>query len=377
MGARLFRTPTLLAICCFAAVSTSAQVFVVGMKTATDDAIVDFQPTRLPLPSDPLTERGRRELLQNLVSEQGFAHRNLPLGAGLTLLANGNMTPAGEEYRKMLYKRGQSAGPGERVVISAVDFRPDRIILDFNGGPYAKHRFLSHIAVNDMQIAPQGPTATGCRVILIFEGGIPEISASEVKALLDPVVDFHAKTSEEAYADTMPPKVREAVAAHEVLVGMTKRMVLASMGAPNSKMRERADSTDENSPRYEEWIYGVVPQPTQFVRFEGDRVVRLEIAELGKPVEVRDKNELGGVTIAQDTRVISLGDPQPTVEGQRGKAPTLRKPGEGSVDPNGMAPVVMPGGSKSTTADTPAHLQTAGQTAEQQRAEQTVQTSSR
>jgi len=354
MGPRIFRTPTILAICCLAAASAEAQVFVVGEKTATADAVVDFTPTRLPLPSDPLTERGRRELLQNLVSEQGFAHRNLPLGAGLTLLANGNMTPNGDEYRQMLYKKGQSAGPGDRVAITAVVFEKNKIILDLNGGPYAKHRFLSHISLDDMPIAQQGPNATGCRITLVFEGGIPEISGAEVKALLDPVIDFHAKTGEEAYADTLPPKVREAVAAHEVLVGMTKRMVLAAMGAPNSKEREHLDSADDNSQRYEEWIYGVVPQPLQFVRFRNDRVVRLEIAELGKPVEIRTKNEVGPAQLPENVHVIASGDAQPAEEGSRpGAAPTLRKPGEGSPNSGEMGPVVIPAATKPATAGTP------------------------
>ena len=276
----------LAAICVLTAASaSSAQVFVVGMKSATDDAVTDFTPTRLTLPTAPLTELGRRTLLQNLVAEQGFAHRQLPLGAALELQANGNMTPRDEEYRKLLYKKGVSSEPGERVAISAVDFKPGRIIIDLNGGPFAKHRFLSHLSINDNQVAQQGPAATGSRITLVFEGGIPEITAAEVKALLDPVIDFHAKTSEEAYADTLPPRIREAVADHEVLVGMTKRMVLAALGPPRAKEREHTSSTDDNTPRYEEWIYGEVPQTVRFVRFRGDRVVRLEIAELGKPIE--------------------------------------------------------------------------------------------
>jgi len=360
MGPRTFRTPTIVAICCLAVATATAQVFVVGEKTATADAVTDFKPTRLPLPTDPLTERGRRELLQNLVSEQGFAHRNLPLGAGLTLLANGNMTPNGDEYRQMLYKKGQSAAPGDRVAITAVVFEKNKIILDLNGGPYAKHRFLSHISLDDMPLAQQGPIATGCRVTLVFEGGIPEISGAEVKALLDPVIDFHAKTGEEAYADTLPPQVREAVAAHEVLVGMTKRMVLAAMGAPNSKEREHVDASDDNSQRYEEWIYGVVPQPLQFVRFRNDRVVRLEIAELGKPVEIRTKNEVGPAQLPENVHVIASGDAQPTEEGARpSAAPTLRKPGEGDPGAGGMGPVVVPDSKKPATAGTPPqHLQT-------------------
>src|SRR5665213_3007168 len=174
MGPRTFRTPTVVALCCLAAATAGAQVFVVGEKTATADAVTDFTPTRLQLPSDPLTERGRRELLQNLVSEQGFAHRNLPLGAGLTLLANGNMTPSGDAYRQMLYKKGQSAAPGDRVAITAVVFQRDRIILDLNGGPYAKHRFLSHIELNDNPVAQtDSQLVTGARVMLSFEGGVP------------------------------------------------------------------------------------------------------------------------------------------------------------------------------------------------------------
>lgn len=344
MGPRTLRLSTLLVACCLT-FSAAAQVFVVGMKTATDDAVTEFTPTHLPLPSGQLSERGRRELLQALVSEQGFAHRGLPLGAGLEMVANGNLTINADDYRKMLYKKGQSAAPGERVAITKVDFKPDRIILDFNGGPYAKHRFLSHIELNDNPIAQQGPTATGCRITLIFEGGIPEVSGAEVKALLDPLIDFHAKTSEEAYADTLPPKIREAVAAHEVLVGMTRRMVLASMGAPQSKHREHTDSTDDNSPRYEEWIYGEVPQPVQFVRFKGERVVRLEIAELGKPVQIFDKTQVGPDQTPANTRVVASGDMQPNEEGKiASRAPTILKPGEGTDTNGAMGKVDITGG---------------------------------
>ena len=350
MGSRILRFLAFTALLA-SACTAGAQVFVVGMKTATDDAIVDFTPTHLPIPDEGLTERGRRSLLQNLVAEQGFAHRQLPLGAGLTLIANGNMTPRDEEYRKMLYQRGVSAQPGDRVAVTSVDFKPDRIVLDLNGGPYAKHRFLSHIEVNDMQIAPQGPTATGCRITLIFEGGLPEITAAEVKALLDPLIDFHAKTSEEAYADTLPLKVREAVAAHEVLVGMSKRMVLASLGVPHDKQREHSNASDPNSPSIEEWIYGTPPQPTKFVRFRGDRVVRLEIAELGKPLEIHDKNELGNETVPLRTRVIASGDAQPDEEGRhQAKTPTLLKPGEGGTPAANTAPA---NGSPATTVPKP------------------------
>lgn len=322
------------------------QVFVVGMKTATSDATTEFHPTRVSLPDKPLEERGRLELIRNLESEQGFAHRELPLGAGLTLLANGNMTPRDEEYRRMLYEKGQSAAVGDRVEVSKLEFRADRIVLDFNGGPYAKHRFLSHLSLNGMQVAQQGPIATGFRVTLIFEGGIPDVTAAEVKALLDPVVDFKAKSSAEAYADTLPPKVREAVEAHEILVGMNRRMVLAALGEPKTKHREHEGGDDGKL--YEEWIYGEPPKPTQFVRFQHDRVVRLEIAALGKPLDIREKNEVGGEAAPTLTaRTIVNGDQPRGRDGQGGSSPppTLRRPGDTDdtvTVPPSMDKVVVP-----------------------------------
>src|SRR5438105_10304630 len=89
--------------------SVVSQVFVVGEKSATADVSSDFHPTRVELPKTPITERGRRDLVRNLEAEQGFAHRPLPLGDSLTLMANGNMTPNGDSYTQLLYKKGQAA----------------------------------------------------------------------------------------------------------------------------------------------------------------------------------------------------------------------------------------------------------------------------
>ena len=119
------------ATCLLAAPSVlRAQVFVVGEKTATADVVTEFHATHVDLPVEPMDQRGRLDLIRNLEAEQGFAHRELPLGAGLELQANGNMTPREEAYKRMLYEKGQSASPGDRVEITALQFRPDRIVLD-------------------------------------------------------------------------------------------------------------------------------------------------------------------------------------------------------------------------------------------------------
>ena len=318
------------------------QVFVVGEMSAMADVSAEFRPTRVELSQTPISERGRRELVRNLMAEQGFAHRALPLGDSLVLMANGNMNPTGEAYKKMLYKKGESAGPGDRVTVTAVTVKPDRIVLDLNGGPYVKHRFLRHIELDGNALAADdGEQATGCRIALEFEGGIPDISAPEVKALLDPVIDFGVKTSGEAYADTLPPFLKQTIERHDVLVGMNRKMVLAAMGAPASKVRELVEGSATT--HYEEWIFGQAPQTIQFVRFVGDRVVQVRVAALGQPIAVRNRSEMRGYldSYSNETSEIAEGDVR-SAQGDQGPVapPTILKPGE--IAPGSSQPVKMP-----------------------------------
>jgi hypothetical protein len=283
----------------------------------------DFKPTHVELPDAALTERGRRELMRDLEAEQGFAHRVLPLGGILTLQANGNLTPRDDQYKQLVYKKGSSAAPGDRIVVTALEFKGDRIVIDLNGGPYPPHRFLRHIQVGVGNVMTPNPNldehATGCRIMLVFEGGIPELSAPEVKALLQPVVDFGAKTGEVAYAETLPGPIKDAIKSHEVLVGMNRRMVLAALGQPESKVREGVGND-----RYEEWIYGHQPQTMHFVRFVNDRVSMVKIAALGKPIEVHSDDEVAGYLPPPTT--VAVGD-VPDGEGKV-TPPTLKLPDE-------------------------------------------------
>ena len=208
-------------------------------------------------------------------------------------------------------------------MVTALDFKPDRILIDLNGGPYVSHRFLRHVQIGIGNMATQNPNLderpTGCRVMLVFEGGVPDLSAPEVKALLAPIVDFGVKTGEQAYADTLPAPLKDAIASHDVLVGMNRRMVLAALGQPESKVRE-----GEGDSRYEEWIYGHQPQTMHFVRFVGDRVSMVKIAALGKPIEVKTEDEMAGYLPPPAT--VAVGD----VAKPDGKElpPTLKLPGE-------------------------------------------------
>lgn len=319
----------LLALLMVVGVPVFAQVFTVGEKSATAGIDTSLSPTHVELPSGALSERGRRELIRNLDAEQGFAHRVLPLGSTVTLVANGQVQPGPEAYRMMVYKKGQGAAPGDRVAISALSFKGDRMLIDFNGGPYPRHRFLRHIQVGVGGAVSRDPdlseTASGWRIELFFEGGIPEISAPEVKALLEPLVDFGVKTGEQAYSATLPAPIRSAVASHEILVGMDHRMVLAALGQPENKVRESTDGG-----RYEEWIYGHHPQTVTFVRFLGDRVSLIKVAAVGKPIVVRDHDEMAGYQQPEQTRQVLVGNGpgRDTPDGDQASAPSLKLPTE-------------------------------------------------
>jgi hypothetical protein len=103
---------------------------------------------------------------------------------------------------------------------------------------------------------------------------------------------------------------------------------LKAVGQPDQKVREMEGQTP-----FEEWIYGSPPHEVQFVRFNGNRVIRLEIADVGQPPVIRDKDETDGYFGGQFVHQVRLGDAPPAAQGagqEHGPtaAPTLRKPGE-------------------------------------------------
>lgn len=308
-------------------------VFVVGRDTAIGNPLEGFHPTRVDLPTDSMDAAGRRELVRMLLAELGFAHVPLPLGApGLEMHVNGRLTVSPADLQKRLYEKGMCADRGDRVMVTDLKFERDRILVDVNGGPYLSHRFLRHISINDIPLAGDGQVgehATGTRIALLFEGPVPRVTAAELKSLLEPLLDFSVKSGEQAYADTLPAPIKQAIEEHRVLVGMNKRMVLAAAGQPDSKLRERAaDSTTGEV--FEEWIYGHTPQTIRFVRFRGDRVILLKTGALGKALEARDKDELADYRDPSRVHTVVLGGDATNTEDQ--KAPSLRTDAETKAD---------------------------------------------
>lgn len=331
-----------------------------GDGTGTvDRRYAQIKPTEVPLPKSELDAKTRSELIRVLQAEQGFAMRPFPMGhKGLKLEANGKLVPAGESYLNMVTEFGICAKPGDRVVLTDVKFDHNKIIFELNGGPDLKHRFLRHIelggggAMNPI-VQDDGNPATGARLTLEFKGHIPELTGTEVEALLAPLISFGVKTPIEAFTDTLPAKLKSAIMDHNVMVGMSTDMVLFALGQPERKVREI-----EGQMPFEEWIYGAPPKPVEFVRINGNRVIRVEIAKVGEQPLVFTKDEVEGLMrtdgsplVASDatTRTVKMGDVQRDPDKQApAPPPTLTAPGEklpanaGQNQPGAMKPVQFP-----------------------------------
>jgi hypothetical protein len=347
-----------------AAGAASAQVITIDTNTGrvnnpsgTASATVDrrfqqIKPTDVPLSKAELDAKTRLELIRLLQSEQGFAMRPFPRGhKGLTLEANGKLQPAGEGYLNMVTTEGLSAKPGDRLVLTDIKFEHSRIVFDLNGGPDPKHRFMRHVQIGtgpDMSpvVQADGRDPLGARLSLTFQGHVPELTGADVKALLSPLISFDEKTPIQAFTDTLPTKLKEAILNHHVLVGMSTDMVLFARGAPDSKSRE----TEGQMP-FEEWIYGKPPAEVDFVRINGNRVIRVEIAKTGETPVVFTKDVVEGLmrtdgTELEATRKNQMGDVERNPDTQApATPPSIRNPGEKLPDDKNtgvMKPVQFP-----------------------------------
>ncbi|MFP5234893.1 MAG: hypothetical protein ACLGSD_03250 [Acidobacteriota bacterium] len=349
--ASLPRLLTFAMVCAAAALLAAplaAQVLVVdsqgrpvGSRGSTvDRRYTQIEPTKVELSKRPLDAHTRADLIRAITAEQGFAMRPLPRGhRGLTLVANGKLEPAGESYLNMVTANGIAAKPGDRVVITDIKFDHNKVILMFNGGPDAKHRFLSHISLGTDPyyttpiVSDAGADPTGARLTLVFKDRIPELTGPQVKALLAPLISFDQKTPLQAFTDTLPPVLKNAILEHHVLVGMSTEMLMYTMGRPDRKMHEM-----EGQMPVDIWIYGHAPDPVQFVRINGNRVIRYEIAKVGEPPQIFDKDVVSAmmrddgtpvIAPVNNTRTIAEGDVQrnPNLQAPA-PPPSLRNPGE-------------------------------------------------
>ena len=256
----------------------------------------------------------------------------------------------------MVVNEGLSAKPGTRVVVSDIKIDKSRIVLDFDGGPDFKHRFLRHIQIGmgpDMGDPDQDPSLmdqqgepAGARITLVFPGNVPDLTSAQVKQLLAPLISFDVKSPIQAFTDTLPDALKQAILSHKVLVGMNTDMVMFAKGQPTSKSREM-----EGQMPFEEWIFGTPPEEVDFVRINGNRVIRVEIARDGQPLAIFTKDVVSPMLMAAGspeladtkTHIIKEGDVETDPNKQEAAPPpSLRNPGETLPTDNTSVGVMRP-----------------------------------
>lgn len=270
-----------------------------------------------------MSRQTRLEVIRDFETQLVYARAFFPMGAKGIKLKNGVTSPNGQELRQSLALLGPAVKPGDPAHISFVQIKDDHIHFDLNGGPVHRKKWFDHIQVSGANGTPvpltneAPPNPHGTYLDVYFDKYVPEMTAQQLRDLLYPVLDFKARNKEEAYLDTVPPKVKAAIQAHQVLVGMNTEMVVHAKGKAPKKVREKDGDTE-----YEEWIYGEPPADVDFVRIVGDEVIRVETMKVG------------GVKIVRTDKEVILEKPDKDTEAKKeqedrpANAPSLRRPGE-------------------------------------------------
>lgn len=182
---------------------------------------------------------------------------------------------------------GAAVNTGDQVQITRLEFRAHQIVVDINGGGRGRKRWRDRIQVS-MGGAPmpsvqstssqdQGPPGMqpgmGSTIFLEFNNSVPDLSPEDLKKLLAPFLNFAKERSAAVqWFDTLPPEMKKAIQERKPVLGMDREEVVAAIGKPDHKVRER--DTDGND--IEDWIYGQPPSRTVFIRFTGDHVTGIK-----------------------------------------------------------------------------------------------------
>lgn len=315
--------------------------YIVGQPPPPPAGVSAPPPALNPIPDiekrPRMGDATRMQLIGAINAEFVRVRKICPVGfKDLLLTPEGEVKPEDARLYRLSLTYGAAAKVGDKVQITNVVFKERAVYLEINGGPKKKSKWYDHISIGGMGGTAGGVDTnqgqpTGTAITLQFQQHVPEMNASELKQLLQPVLDFTVRTAAEVYVDTLPPKVREAVKKHEVLVGMNRDMVIMAKDRPPQKIREK----DEKGNEVEEWIYGAPPQDTIFVRFSGDEVTQVETMKMGGQKVVKTEKEVDvkeGVvsmaSIARQGQSPSADQASTTDAPQPSKRPTLRRPDE-------------------------------------------------
>ncbi len=243
-------------------------------------------PTQHGAKKATLQESSKLELIRYVSGEFAKAAKSLPAGKeGFLLYVE---KPLNQELlQRAVATHGAAVHAGEPVQITKLEFRDHTIVVDVNGGGRGKRRFLDHVQIGmgggvptmrstteAQEVGPPGlQPGAGSTLFLEFNKSIPDLSPEELKQLLSPFLDFAKQRSASVqWFDTLPTDIKKAIQERTARVGMDREMVVAAIGKPAHKVRER----DSEGNEIEDWIYGTPPDRTVFVRFTGDKVTSIK-----------------------------------------------------------------------------------------------------
>jgi hypothetical protein len=225
-------------------------------------------------PKDQSQRDAHIQLIRGLLREIAVCKVPLPRGKkGVRVDSKGKLDKADADSQ--LSANGMAIKPGMPAEITKITFKPDDIVFEINGGGKKGSKWYQHI-----EIGIGGPTAPisqapppmtyGSWVTLVFPGKVPKLSVDQVKQALVNVLDFSRHSPTVLYSPEVPPKFKEAIKNHQVIVGMDRDSVLSSKGPPDRRVREVREGVEQ-----EDWIYGLPPH-VLFVTFDGDSVVKVQ-----------------------------------------------------------------------------------------------------
>jgi hypothetical protein len=228
----------------------------------------------------PLQPETRLTLVRFVDGELARALEPLPAGKkGFHFKAG---APIDEQQLRMAVgSSGAAVNPGDKVAISSLEFKDREIVIDINGGGRGKKRLRDRIhlelggvpTVTSSQPDTPVNTNAGATLFLDFDKPVPDLTPDELKQYLSALLDFSKQHSAAVqWMDTLPADIQKAIQDKRPAVGMDREMVVAALGRPDRKVREKAPDGSET----EDWIYGKPPAKTVFVKFEGDKVTQVQ-----------------------------------------------------------------------------------------------------
>jgi len=247
----------------------------------------DEPPAQSPQPSQEkkatLQDQSKLDLIRYVSGEFAKATKPLPAGKEGFLFYVGKPVSA-ELLNSAVATHGAAVNSGDNVQITRLEFRAHTIVVDVNGGGRGKKNWKDHVQIgmggsiptmstSQTQTSGNGPPGVqpgmGSTLFLEFTKAVPDLTPEDLKQILSPFLDFTRQRSASVHwTDTLPPEVRKAIQDRRPAVGMDREEVVAAIGKPEHKVRER----DSEGNEIEDWIYGQPPSKTVFVRFQGDRV---------------------------------------------------------------------------------------------------------